>query len=206
MNMHYDPAFFKKSITRIFSEKRRVLDIGGGLRVDRSRNNRRGPSRKWLLPLLEKAEYRVIDRVPDYHPDLVGDIHALPLADASVDAVICLSVLEHVEDPLRAMREIHRVLVPGGYAFLYVPFLYYYHAEHGYYKDYWRFTKDAVDYMCRDFSSIERMPVRGAIEAWIKIIPLGRSALICKLAHGLDLLTDKIRSNQVGGYNVFLQK
>lgn len=204
--MKYDPTFFKKSMMRIFSEKKKIIDIGGGLRVDPSRNNRFDPSNSWLVPMLANVEYKVLDKVPDYHPDIVGDIHELPLPDASVDAIICISVLEHVEDPLRAVREIYRVLTPGGYAFLYVPFLYYYHAEQGYYKDYWRFTKDAVDYMCKDFSTIELMPVRGALEAWLKLSPLGRSGLLCKTAHMIDVYTGKMEGNQVSGYNIFLQK
>ena len=204
--MTYDPDFFEKKITRIFSEKKTILDIGDGLRVNLTRNSRFDPSSGWLAPLMERVDYKVLDKVPDYHPDIVGDIHALPLGNSSIDAVICMSVLEHVEDPLLAVREIYRVLKPNGYAFLYVPFLYYYHAEKSYYKDFWRFTKDAVDYMCGSFAKIERMPARGALEAWLKISPLGRSALVCKAAHMLDLLTGKMTSNQVSGYNIFLQK
>lgn len=43
-----------------------------------------------------------------------GDASALPFANRSFDAVVCSEVLEHVEDPDAVLREITRVLVPGG--------------------------------------------------------------------------------------------
>lgn len=48
------------------------------------------------------------------------DIENLALGDASYDWVLCLHVLEHVDDR-RALREIHRVLKPGGLALIMVP-------------------------------------------------------------------------------------
>ncbi|MEW6583684.1 MAG: class I SAM-dependent methyltransferase [Actinomycetota bacterium] len=47
-------------------------------------------------------------------PVLVADAHDLPLEDASVDGVTCGEVLEHLDDDLRAAREIARILRPGG--------------------------------------------------------------------------------------------
>ncbi|MDQ2657631.1 MAG: methyltransferase domain-containing protein [Bacteroidota bacterium] len=50
------------------------------------------------------------------------DIHRMPFADESFDCVLCNHVLEHVTDDIAAMKEIARVLKPGGFAILLVPF------------------------------------------------------------------------------------
>ena len=136
--------FFNEKMIKIFEEKKEVIDIGGGLRVIKEKNNRYDSSREWLRPYIEKVDYKVMDPVNTYHPDIVGDVHNIPLDDNSVDAIVCLAVLEHVENPIQAYKEMHRVLKPGGYVFIYVPFLYYYHAEKGYYGDFWRFTEDGL--------------------------------------------------------------
>lgn len=43
-----------------------------------------------------------------------GDVHALPFADASFDAVISVSALEHFADLRQALAEVYRVMRPGG--------------------------------------------------------------------------------------------
>jgi ubiquinone/menaquinone biosynthesis C-methylase UbiE len=52
---------------------------------------------------------------------LAADACALPIADASVDAVVSANLLEHIPDDRRALAEIARVLRPGGYAAFAVP-------------------------------------------------------------------------------------
>lgn len=45
---------------------------------------------------------------------LQADVYALPFADASFDAVFCHGVLEHLRRPIDGLRELRRVLRPGG--------------------------------------------------------------------------------------------
>jgi len=50
-----------------------------------------------------------------------ADVQRLPHPDACFDAVLCHHVLEHVADDRAAMRELRRVLRPGGFALLQSP-------------------------------------------------------------------------------------
>ena len=102
-------SFFKLKIEKIFKEKYYILDIGGGLRIDPSKNNR-NKQHYFIDQYLPKVKYVILDKVSDYNPDIVGDVHDLPFEDNSVDAVICMNVLEHVEEPQKAVKEIYRVL------------------------------------------------------------------------------------------------
>lgn len=53
--------------------------------------------------------------------DMHFDIHNIPLEDDCFDVVFCNHVMEHVEDPLRCMEEIYRVMKPGAWAIMQVP-------------------------------------------------------------------------------------
>jgi SAM-dependent methyltransferase len=51
------------------------------------------------------------------------DVHAIPFADETFDALMCNHVLEHVANDKMALHELFRVLKPGGWAILQVPFI-----------------------------------------------------------------------------------
>ena len=53
--------------------------------------------------------------------DYVSDVSSIPVPDGSFDAVLCTEVLEHVPDPVAALRELGRITAPGGRLFLSAP-------------------------------------------------------------------------------------
>jgi SAM-dependent methyltransferase len=75
--------------------------------------------RSWLQSTTRR--YTVLDGVPDAGTDIGADITAIPLADKTCDFILCHRVLEHVLDDTGAMRELHRILRPGGTLNMSVP-------------------------------------------------------------------------------------
>ncbi len=130
----------------------RVLDIGAGQVVEK--NHRAGfhELAERYARLMARQEYIGLEIGDDSKPTVVGDAHHLPFATATMDAVLLVSVLEHLYDPIRAVDEISRVLKPGGVFFSYAPFYHPYHASP---HDYFRFTLDGYRYLLRDFSDIQ---------------------------------------------------
>lgn len=85
------------------------------------------------------TDLRVLDNV-----DFSSDATRLPLADNSVDMLLTLEMLEHVPDPTAVVRELARVLKPGGTVLLSVPSAVPRHDHH----DFWRFTAQGLQQMC----------------------------------------------------------
>jgi SAM-dependent methyltransferase len=90
----------------------------------------------------KSKEYISLDKYA-CHPDIdyVADINKLPFEDNSFDVIFCSQVLEHVPRPWISIKEISRVLKPGGNLILTVPHLTYLHGEP---EDYYRYTKYGI--------------------------------------------------------------
>lgn len=89
----------------------------------------------------------------------IGDGHAIPLADASVDGVIIQAVLEHVTEPWKVAEEVHRVLREGGLVYADTPFMQQVHEGAW---DFTRFTESGHRYLFRRFDHIDSGAVGGA--------------------------------------------
>lgn len=70
--------------------------------------------------------YTAADKFEDVYSYPQGtvemDITSIPLKDETQDMVICIHVLEHIQDDKKAISEIYRVLKKGGTAILQVPY------------------------------------------------------------------------------------
>jgi SAM-dependent methyltransferase len=91
---------------------------------------------------LSKHEHTHVDQ----EVDLNGP---LPFGAERFDTVLLADVLEHIAEPWALMREVKRVLSPGGKTIMMVPFLYGLHEQP---HDSYRYTEFAVRKLCEDAS------------------------------------------------------
>lgn len=111
----------------------RVLEIGAG------RSRRRG---HFLPPIQAADQWLYTDLALDLRPDFLSDVTTLPCRDHTFDTILCLEVLEYLENPRAAMQEMRRVLKPGGLLILSLPFLHRWDTPH----DYWRLTAPGLHF------------------------------------------------------------
>ncbi len=148
----------------------RVLVIGGG---------RATPG---VEALYERPEVDLVgfDIYRSPLVQFVADAHQVPLANGTIHAVWIQAVLEHVLDPAIVVREIHRVLAPGGLVYAETPFMQ--HVHEGPY-DFTRFTESGHRWLFREFERIDADVVAGltmqlawSVEAWVTGLTRSRNA------------------------------
>jgi SAM-dependent methyltransferase len=119
-------------------------EVLGAFFYQRFRNRSRiveiGPGRCWFTRQNPTAILAI-----DNSPELVqhysrqgidirlGSVYDTGVPDEVADGLFCCWLFEHLSDPLRAMKEIHRVLKPNGYALVIVPTP---HNMNAFYDDY----------------------------------------------------------------------
>ena len=81
--------------------------------------------------------------------DIVSDITDIPEPDGSFDAIMCIEVLEHLPEPVEALREMARLLVPGGDLIITAPFCSLTHYAPFFYQT--GYSRYFYDYWLREF-------------------------------------------------------
>ncbi|AGB42131.1 methyltransferase family protein [Halobacteroides halobius DSM 5150] len=91
----------------------------------------------------------------DYTVDICQNSEEL-IDDNYFDYILCTEVLEHTLNPFSAIKEINRILKPGGLVFITVPFNF---RIHGPLPDCWRFTEYGLKELLKKFTikSLEKI-------------------------------------------------
>jgi len=132
--------------------KGKLVDIGCGEK----------PREDMLAPYV--TEHIGLDHEDTLHNkskiDLFGTAYDIPVEDEYFDTVLCTAVLEHLEEPDKAIKEANRVLRRGGYAIYAVPLFWHLHEEP---RDFYRYTKYGLKYLFEKngFEIVELKPLSG---------------------------------------------
>ena len=130
---HYNGTFSKKKIGRWVTELKKVYNRGfsPGFYFKRMTDLFNGPPKKMLHVAPEQTFEKLLQShlgqgylTADLHKSGVMvrmDITDIDYTGGTFDVIYCSHVLEHVPDDKRAIRELHRVLKPNGWAILQVP-------------------------------------------------------------------------------------
>lgn len=114
----------------------KLLDIGCGEK----------PYKRMFSPYV--TDHVGLDHVGTLHDraeiDLCGTAYEIPVEDESYDTILCSAVLEHLEEPGRAISEMRRVLKGNGIVILTAPLFWHLHEEP---RDFYRYTKYGLKYL-----------------------------------------------------------
>ena len=191
---------FRDRILESIKFNESVLDIGKGMRDKFSQINSKN---------IETLDVNQFDDYPDIIFDLCDNLDTGLIE--KYDKIICLAVLEHVYNPFKAVNNLKKMLTKHGLVYGYVPYLYHYHAPKDLkFQDYFRFSKDALIYLFKDFSEITLFPIRGRISAPLNILFAGRWKKYVEKT-SINIFLDKFCSEeknlkQCSGFNFIAKK
>lgn len=119
-----------------YKKYKTLLDVGGG----------------YDSPYVEKLKnicqkYINLEIKKGKNVDIVGSAYSIPFKKDSIDVISMFMVLEHLNEPLKALQECSRVLKKKGYLALTTV---QYWQTHNYPNDYYRYTRQGLEYLCKN--------------------------------------------------------
>ena len=145
-----------------------------------------------------------LDVDPSRKPDICCDVHELEWEGDYFDTIVALEVLEHLQDPARAINQIRRVLKVGGVFILSTRFLCRYHPDP---EDHYRFTWDSLRHLCCEFSEVEVFHHGNRAQViWEIINAGGRSRVLLNLLNPLVARLESTRTRFPLGFVVWARK
>lgn len=181
----------------------RVLDVGCGAK----------PYEPIFRP--HASSYIGVDPVDNPRAELRGPVEDLPIEDAAFDVVLCNQVLEHCDDPVKAVAELHRVTAPRGRVLVTTHGVMPYHPSP---TDYWRWTHAGLEKLFAEngrWSSVRVTPASGTtaclgmlvamyLDLGFRRVGLGFAAkplvaAINTVAMGVDQRSPRLREPGPGG-------
>lgn len=114
----------------------------------------------------ERQDIINVDIYPYTAVDILSDGHSIPIIDNSVDLAISIAMLEHTATPQDSLREIYRIVRPGGYALVFVPFMQPFHAAP---NDYYRWTEKGLEHLMKPFLTERTWIGGGPTSGWLWI-------------------------------------
>ena len=190
---------FRDQILKDINIEDEILDIGKAMR---------DKFNKIVCKNVETLDVNDFGNYPDIVCDICSDVTQL---ENKYDKIICIAILEHVYDPFKAVYNLKRMLKNNGKIYGYVPYLFYYHAPTDLkFQDYFRFSKDALAYLFRDFNDGEIYPIRGRISSSFNMMFAGRWKNYMEKTN-INILLDKLSNNeknqkQCSGFNFIVKK
>ena len=190
---------FRDKILEEINPNDYVLDIGMAMRHKHKDIN---------ADVVETLDVNDFGDYPDIICDICSNIEGL---ENKYDKIICIAILEHVYDPAAAIKNLRAMLKNEGTIYGYVPYLYYYHAPNDLkFQDYFRFSKDALAYLFREFKEVELFPIRGRVSTPLNILFAGRWKKYLEKTN-INIYLDKLASDeknhkQCSGFNFIIKK
>ena len=138
----------KNYLYKILDHNKIVLDIGSSTRsIEYITKKYKSKYIAIDYPNWNNNYSNALASIKNQSPDIWSDIRRIGIANDSVDIITCIDVLEHINDPQSAFKNMARITKKNGIIILLIPFFMEIHGGKFGEDDYFRYTKSSIKYL-----------------------------------------------------------